>query len=254
MGAPEVTRFLTSLAVESRVASSTQNLVLNALLFIYRVVLEQDLPWLDDVVRAKRPQRLPVVLTRDEVRALLGRLDGTPKIMALLLYGAGLRLLECAELRVKDVDFGRHLIVIRSGKGAKDRVTMLPAAVRPGLLQHLESVRRQHQLDLQHGAGWVELPYALRQSIPTPAANGVGSGCSRPPAVTSIASLASAVAITYTSPSSSALSSAPSATRASRSPRAATRSVTRSQRTCWKTATTSVRCRSCSAIATSRPR
>jgi integron integrase len=152
--------------VESRVASSTQNQALNALLFLYRVVLDQQLPWLDDVVRAKRPQRLPVVLTRDEIRAVLDRLDGAPRLMALLLYGAGLRVLECAELRVKDVDFARNQIVVRSGKGAKDRVTMLPAVVRPGLLQHLEVVRQQHQQDLRRGAGWVELPMALARKYP----------------------------------------------------------------------------------------
>ena len=107
MGGPEVTRFLTSLAVDSHVAASTQNQALNALLFLYRVVLERELPWLDEVVCAKRPQRLPVVLTRDEVSAVIDRLDGVPRLMTLLLYGAGLRLLECAELRVKDVDFAR---------------------------------------------------------------------------------------------------------------------------------------------------
>jgi integron integrase len=166
MGAPEVARFLTSLAVDARVASSTQNQALNALLFLYRAVLAQELPWLDDVVRAKRPQRLPVVLTRDEVRAVLDRLDGSPKLITILLYGAGLRLLECAELRIKDVDFARNQIMVRSGKGAKDRVTMLPGAVRPGLLRHLATVRAQHERDLGHGAGWVELPMALERKYP----------------------------------------------------------------------------------------
>src|SRR5207244_13314906 len=127
MGAPEVTRFLSWLATDRKVAASTQNQALNALLFLYPVVLEQDLPWLDEVVRARRPQRLPVVLTREEVRTVLERLDGAPRLMALLLYGAGLRLLECARLRVKDVDFARNQVIVRSGKGAKDRVTMLPA-------------------------------------------------------------------------------------------------------------------------------
>ena len=130
MGAAEVTAFLTSLAVHDQVAASTQNQALSALLFLYREVLGVELPWLDDVVRAKRPQHLPVVLTRDEVRAVLQRLDGVPRLMALLLYGAGLRLLECCRLRVKDVDFATNQIVIRDGKGHKDRVTMLPAASR----------------------------------------------------------------------------------------------------------------------------
>jgi integrase len=123
-----ISRFLTSLAVDGHVASSTQNQALNALLFLYRVVLEQQLPWIDDVVRARTPHRLPVVLTRDEVRAVLDRLDGTPRLAALLLYGAGLRLLECARLRVKDVDFARNEIVLRSPKGARDRTA--PAAQR----------------------------------------------------------------------------------------------------------------------------
>jgi integrase len=119
MGAAEVTAFLTSLAVQDKVAASTQNQALSALLFLYREVLGVDLPWLEHVVRAKRPQYLPVVLTRDETRAVLQRMNGVPRIMALLLYGAGLRLLECCRLRVKDVDFAANRIVIRDGKGAK---------------------------------------------------------------------------------------------------------------------------------------
>ena len=119
MGAPDVTAFLTSLAVHDKVAASTQNQALSALLFLYREVLGVDLPWLDDVVRAKRPQFLPVVLTREEVRSVLQRLDGVQRLMALLLYGAGLRLLECCRLRVKDVDVAMNQIVIRDGKGAK---------------------------------------------------------------------------------------------------------------------------------------
>jgi integron integrase len=166
LGAPEVTAFLTSLAVHDKVAASTQNQALSALLFLYREVLRVELPWLDDVVRAKRPQHLPVVLTRDEVRAVLQRLDGVPRLMALLLYGAGLRLLECCRLRVKDVDFATNQIVIRNGKGGKDRVTMLPAAVKAALIAHLDRARAQHQADLRHGAGWVELPNALTRKYP----------------------------------------------------------------------------------------
>ena len=166
MGAPEITKFLSSLAVEGNVAASTQNQALSALLFLYRDVLEQDLPWLDDVVRAKRPTRLPVVLTRDEVRTLLLQMHGVPRLMAMLLYGAGLRLLECAHLRVKDVDFARNQLVVRSGKGDKDRVTMLPAVVKAELTRHLEAVKQQHEMDLRHGAGWVELPSALARKYP----------------------------------------------------------------------------------------
>jgi len=117
-------------------------------------------------VRAKRPQYLPVVLTRDETRAVLQRLNGVPRVMALLLYGAGLRLLECCRLRVKDVDFATNQIVIRDGKGRKDRVTMLPAAVKPLLMMQIDHVRAQHQADLRRGAGWVELPGALLRKYP----------------------------------------------------------------------------------------
>jgi integron integrase len=136
------------------------------LLFLYREVLGVELPWLDDVVRAKRPQHLPVVLTREEVRAVLQRLDGVSQLMALLLYGAGLRLLECCHLRVKDIDFATNQIVVRDGKGRKDRVTMLPAAVKIALIAHLARAREQHQADLRHGAGWVELPNALTRKYP----------------------------------------------------------------------------------------
>ncbi len=166
MGAPEITKFLSSLAVEGNVAASTQNQALSALLFLYRDVLEQDLPWLDDVVRAKRPARLPVVLARDEVRILLSQIRGVPRLMALLLYGAGLRLLECARLRVKDVDFERNQLVVRVGKGDKDRVTMLPAIVKTELARHMEAVKLQHGEDLRRGAGWVELPSALARKYP----------------------------------------------------------------------------------------
>ncbi|MDR7475947.1 MAG: integron integrase, partial [Armatimonadota bacterium] len=167
MGAVDITEFLTSLAVQRKVAASTQNQALSALLFLYRGVLGQDVPWLDGVVHAKRSRRLPVVLTREEVRALLGHLQGVPRLMALLLYGAGLRLLECARLRVKDIDFSRNQIVVRAGKGDKDRVTVLPAAVKADLAQHLERVRRQHERDLTRGAGWVELPGALMRKYPS---------------------------------------------------------------------------------------
>lgn len=141
MGAPEVGRFLTSLAIDRSVAASTQNQALSALLFLYRHVLGQDLPWLDDLVRAKRRPYLPVVLTRDEVRAILDRLDGVPRLMATLMYGAGLRLLECARLRVKDVGLSTNQLVVRGGKGEKDRMTMLPASIKRGLELHLAHVR-----------------------------------------------------------------------------------------------------------------
>jgi len=166
MGAAEITRFLSALAVQRNVAASTQNQALSALLFLYREVLEQELPWLDDIVRAKAPERIPVVLTREEVQAVIDALDGPFRLRGLLLYGAGLRLLEALRLRVKDVDFGRSQITVRSGKGGKDRVTMLPAAVRRDLAKYLEVVRSQHEADIQAGAGWVELPWALARKYP----------------------------------------------------------------------------------------
>ena len=166
MGAPEITKFLSSLALKGNVAASTQNQALAALLFLYRDVLERELPWLDDMVRAKRPARLPVVLTREEVRALLGQMHGVPRLMGTLLYGAGLRLLECARLRVKDVDFARNQLTVRGGKGDKDRMTMLPAVVKTELARHLALAKQQHEVDLRHGAGWVELPSALSRKYP----------------------------------------------------------------------------------------
>ena len=166
MGAAEVTAFLTALAVRDRVAASTQNQALNALLFLYREILGVELPWLDGLVRAKRPQHLPTVLTREEVRTVLEQLDRAPRLMALLLYGAGLRLLECCRLRIKDVDFATSQITIRDGKGSKDRVTMLPSAVKIDLARHVERARALHQRDLAAGAGWVELPWALGRKYP----------------------------------------------------------------------------------------
>ncbi len=166
MGAEEVTRFLSSLALDGHVAASTQNQALSALLFLYREVLQQDLPWLEGIVRAKRPIRLPVVLTRDEVQAVLSQLRGTPRLMATLLYGAGLRLLECARLRVKDVEFAANQILVRGGKGDKDRVTLLPASVKADLARHIEAARRRHEADLRCNGGWVALPGALDRKYP----------------------------------------------------------------------------------------
>lgn len=153
MGEAEIGRFLSSLATNSHVSASTQNQALNALLFLYREVLRKDIGYVSGVVRAKRPHRLPVVLTRQEVRSIVGYLYGSNWIMAMLLYGAGLRLMECLRLRVKDVDFTSNQIVVRAGKGDKDRHTMLPAAVKEPLTKHLDVVRRQHQRDLERGLG-----------------------------------------------------------------------------------------------------
>jgi len=166
MGAQEVQQFLAHLAVEGQVASSTQRQALSAILFLYQQVLKQDIGWLHEVVRAKQPQRLPVVLTRDEVAAVLRHLSGTTWIMATLLYGAGLRLMECMRLRVKDLDFAYNQIVVRDGKGQKDRVTMLPQQVKTSLQQHLQDVKHLHTQDLAAGGGAVYLPYALERKYP----------------------------------------------------------------------------------------
>lgn len=169
MGAAEVEAFLTHLAVEGKVAASTQNQAKSALLFLYKEVLESELPWLDNVEQAKAPKRLPVVLTRAEVQALLTRLGGTHWLMASLLYGAGLRLMECLRLRVKDVDFARKEILVRDGKGFKDRVTMLPVALVEPLRAHLERVCELHRQDIAEGFGAVYLPYALARKYPNAA-------------------------------------------------------------------------------------
>ena len=166
MAESEIARFLSSLATEGRVSASTQNQALNALLFLYHEVLSKEIGLINGVVRAKRPQRLPVVLTKDEVKRVLDRMHGAPRLMGFLLYGAGLRLMECCRLRIKDIDFSRNEIVVRSGKGNKDRYTMLPSAVRDSLIQHLRGVKAQHDEDLKNGLGRVSLPNALDRKYP----------------------------------------------------------------------------------------
>jgi integron integrase len=169
LGAREVEAFLSDLAVNGRVAASTQNQALSALLFLYREVLKVELPWLENLTRAKPSQRLPVVLTPAEVRAVLDRMAGVYGLMARLLYGTGMRLMECVRLRVKDVDFGRNEIVIRDGKGAKDRVTMLPAALAAPLQEHLQRRRAIYEDDLRDGRAAVWLPDALAKKYPNAA-------------------------------------------------------------------------------------
>ena len=161
MGGAEVERFLSDLARKGRVAPSTQNQALSALLFLYREVLAQELPWMENVVRAKRAPRLPVVLSRAETTALLRHLCGREALMAALLYGSGLRLMECLRLRVKDVDLERREIIVREGKGGKDRRTVLPESLRMALQAQLDAVRVLHARDLEAGFGAVSLPYAL---------------------------------------------------------------------------------------------
>jgi integron integrase len=166
MSGPEVSRYLSYLALERRVSASTQNQALAAILFLYRQVLEVELPWLDNVIRARQPQHVPVVLSRREVQALIARLHGQFWLIGQLLYGAGLRLMEALRLRIKDVDFEYSQILVRDGKGHKDRVSILPESVVPALRGHLETVRAEHEHAVEHGYGGVELPRALGRKYP----------------------------------------------------------------------------------------
>ena len=166
MGEKEIGHYLSSLATDSRVSASTQNQALNAILFLYHEVLGKEIGYVNGVVRAKKPRRLPVVLTKEEVKRALSCLRGTPWLMAMLLYGAGLRVMECCRLRVKDIDFSQNQVVVRCGKGNKDRYTTLPTAAKEPLLRHLHVVKRQHQEDLTKGLGDVALPNALERKYP----------------------------------------------------------------------------------------
>lgn len=169
LGAEEVERFLSTLAVDGQVTPSTQNQALSALLFLYREVLGIELPWMENVVRAKRPRKLPTVLSQAEVQRLLAQMDGRPWLLASVLYGTGLRLMECLRLRVKDVDFARNEILVRDGKGAKDRRTVLPKSLVEPLQRELERVRLLHDEDLRAGFGAVWLPHALARKYPNAA-------------------------------------------------------------------------------------
>jgi integron integrase len=169
LGEAEVTAFLSELATKRRVAASTQNQALAALLFLYQEVLGVPVGTLKDVVRAKRPARRPTVMSRDEVRAVLGAMDGAPRLIAMLMYGAGLRLHEACSLRVKDVDFARTEIIVRHGKGGRDRLTMLPRIALDPLHEHLERVRRLHQRELAARRGYVVLPDAFAFKSPAAA-------------------------------------------------------------------------------------
>jgi integron integrase len=163
MAEPEINAFLTHLALKERVSASTQNQALSALLFLYRYVLGREL---GGVIRAHRPKRSPVVLTREEVKAVLAELTGDKWLMASLMYDAGLRLMECLQLRVQDIDFARNEITVRDGKGARDRVTMLPESLKTPLQEHLRKVKAIHEKDLRDGYGRVPLPNALDRKYP----------------------------------------------------------------------------------------
>jgi integron integrase len=166
MGQAEVSAFLNHLAVELKVSASTQNQAMNALRFLYRSVLDVDIGWIEGLVQAKKPVRLPVILSPQEVAAILANLDGSHWLMANLLYGAGLRLMECVRLRVKDVDFTYRQVVVREGKGFKDRATMLPERLVSVMTEHLARVRELHQQDVAAGLGRVHMPHALARKYP----------------------------------------------------------------------------------------
>ena len=169
MAEEEVAEFLTHLARHLNVAASTQNQALSALLFLYKEVLKHEIGWLEKVERAKKPPKLPVVLSRGEVKEIFEHLHGVPKLMACLLYGSGLRLMECVRLRIKDIDFALAQITVRDAKGGKDRITMLPLNLSEPLRRHLSRVKAQHEQDLEDGFGSVHLPFAFARKSPNAA-------------------------------------------------------------------------------------
>jgi len=169
MGESEISNYISYLAVNRNVSASTQNQALNAIVFLYKQVLKQELGDFGNMERAKRPKRLPTVLTKNEADLVLAVMSGENAFMAKLLYGCGLRLMECLRLRVKDIEFGSNQIIVRDGKGQKDRVTMLPEQLKTQLIEHLERVRVIHEKDLKRGFGEVYLPYALLRKYPNAA-------------------------------------------------------------------------------------
>ncbi len=189
MAEPEINTFLTHLAIKEKVSASRQNQSLSALLFLYRLVLPREIGDLGEVIRARKPKRLPVVMTREEAKAVLGYLEGDKRLMAALMYGAGLRLMpacrargagrECLELRVQDMDFARHEIIVRESKGAKDLVTMLPESVKATLQEHLRVVKTVHEQDCVMAGGALRCLTPWSENTPVPPPNGAGSGSSR---------------------------------------------------------------------------
>ena len=167
MGVEEVQTYITYLANERSVAASTQNQALSAIMFLYKYVLQKEIVFPSDIIRASKPERLPTVLSHQEAMSVIASLSGIPQLIAKLLYGSGLRIMECMRLRVKDLDFQNHQIIVRDGKGENDRVTLLPDSLIPGLKEHLEIVRAIHQMDLKEGFGEVYLPYALSRKFTT---------------------------------------------------------------------------------------
>ncbi|MBN2256083.1 MAG: integron integrase [Deltaproteobacteria bacterium] len=166
MAEPEVNAFLTHLAVKEKVSASTQNQALSALLFLYRHVIGREIGDLGEVIRARRPLRIPVVLTKDEIRKILAQIKGDKWLMACIMYGSGLRLMECLRLRIQDVDLQSSTLTVRDGKGSKDRVTMLPSSIKKPLLEHIKKIKKIHENDVENGYGEVFMPYALARKYP----------------------------------------------------------------------------------------
>jgi integron integrase len=254
MGEREITEFLTHLAVEKHVAASTQNQAFAALLFLYQQVLERKLDFIDNVQRVTRPARLPVVLTPSEARAVLAHLKSEYRLMAELLYGSGLRLMECVRLRVKDIDFGYGHITVRDGKGLRDRITILPERLRRPLQVHLERAQEIHQHDLREGGGRAYLPFALERKYRN--ANRSWSWQYAFPAakVSTDPARAKLGAIMFRRKICKKQSKLPSNGRESVRLQVATRCATVSLLTCWKTGMISALCRNCSVTKMCRPR
>jgi integron integrase len=244
MSAPEVSRYLSHLAVERRVSASTQNQALAAILFLYRQVLEIELPWLDNIIRARRPQYVPIVLSHKEVRVLMSRLDGVVLLIAQLLYGGGLRLMEALRLRVKDIDFEYAQILVRDGKGQKDRATILPEGAVAALRSHLETVRAERLRAVEHGYGGVELPHALSCKYPRAHLDWGWQYVFPRPSRAAIRARGFFAAIMCTNVPSNALFVWPPVASALRSPSVPTRYATASPRICSSAVTTSARSKS----------
>jgi integron integrase len=252
MGPAEIQAFLTHLAVEGNVAASTQNQALSALLFLYGQVLDIELPRLAGIAPARRPHRLPAVFTREEARGVIAHLKGDYALMARLLYGSGLRLLECLRLRVKDIDFARLQITVREAKGNKDRVTMLPVSVAPALRDRLETVRTLHRQALAQGHGGVFLPGAYERKS-AGAAKAWAWQYVFPADKASVDPRSGECAVTtWAKRTCKMRSRKPSAELASPRRQVATRSDTALPRICWKAATISAPCRNCLATRMSR--
>jgi len=245
-----VMAFLTSLATQHSVAASTPNQALAALLFLYREVLAIELPWMDAVVRARRPKRLPTVLSGTEARTILDGMQGVHGVMARLMYGTGMRVTECLALRVKDLDIGRRQITIRQGKGGKDRVTMLPEALIEPLRSQLRASREVYARDREAGLPGVELPFAYERKNPGAGDHGAGTGYSPRTTYRSTHAVASADGITPMSKRCNVRSSGRRIGRASRSRYQRTPCATPLPPISWKRATISARCRSSSVTRT----